>query len=92
MRRFIIRRLLVTAPMVLVVVSLTWGLIRLAPGNFYTGEKPLPVAIERNLRRQRITLSELEAQARQQDIPSLERVAYAVLETNGKISFLTQTG
>ena len=36
--------------MVLVVVSLTWGLIRLAPGNFYTGEKPLPPAIERNLR------------------------------------------
>jgi uncharacterized membrane protein YcaP (DUF421 family) len=46
--------------------------------------------LERNLRRQRITLAELEAQARQQDIPSLERVAYAVLETNGKISFLTR--
>ena len=36
--------------MVLVVVSLTWGLIRLAPGNFYTGERPLPPAIEQNLR------------------------------------------
>jgi uncharacterized membrane protein YcaP (DUF421 family) len=48
--------------------------------------------IERNLRRQRITIAELEAQARQQDIASLDRVAYAVLETNGKISFLTQTG
>lgn len=36
--------------MVLIVVSLTWGLIRLAPGNFYTGEKPIPAAIERNLR------------------------------------------
>src|SRR5713101_9110245 len=50
MLRFIVRRLVVTVPMVLVVVSLTWGLIRLAPGNFYTGEKPLPPAIERNLR------------------------------------------
>jgi oligopeptide transport system permease protein len=50
MRRFIVRRLLVTIPTVLVVVSVTWGLIRLAPGNFYTGEKPLPAAIERNLR------------------------------------------
>jgi oligopeptide transport system permease protein len=50
MFRFIIRRLLVTAPMVLVVVSVTWGLIRLAPGNFYTGEKPIPPAIEKNLR------------------------------------------
>ena len=36
--------------MVLVVVSLTWGLIRLAPGNFYTGEKVLPPAIEENIR------------------------------------------
>jgi oligopeptide transport system permease protein len=50
MLRFIVRRLLVTVPMVLVVVSLTWGLIRLAPGNFYTGEKPIPPAIEKNLR------------------------------------------
>ena len=36
--------------MILVVVSLTWALIRLAPGNFYTGEKPIPPAIEENLR------------------------------------------
>jgi oligopeptide transport system permease protein len=36
--------------MVLIVVSLTWGLIRLAPGNFYTGEKAIPPAIEKNLR------------------------------------------
>lgn len=50
MLRFIVRRLLVTVPMVLIVVSLTWGLIRLAPGNFYTGEKPIPPAIEKNLR------------------------------------------
>jgi oligopeptide transport system permease protein len=50
MLRFIVRRLLVTIPMVLVVVSITWGLIRLAPGNFYTGEKPIPPAIEKNLR------------------------------------------
>src|SRR5205823_7839009 len=31
-------------------VSITWGLIRLAPGNFYTGEKKLAPAIEKNLR------------------------------------------
>jgi oligopeptide transport system permease protein len=50
MGKFILRRLLVIGPMLLVVVSLTWGLIRLAPGNFYTGEKALPPAIERNIR------------------------------------------
>ena len=50
MARFILRRLLVIAPMLLVVISITWGLIRLAPGNFYSGEKKLPAAIERNIR------------------------------------------
>lgn len=50
MGRFIFRRLLVIGPMLLVVVSLTWGLIRMAPGNFYSGEKKLPAAIERNIR------------------------------------------
>ena len=50
MGRFILRRLLVIVPMLLVVVSLTWALIRLAPGNFYSGEKKLPAAIEHNIR------------------------------------------
>ena len=50
MLRFIIRRLIVTVPTILVVITITWGLIRLAPGNFYTGEKKLPAAIEKNIR------------------------------------------
>jgi oligopeptide transport system permease protein len=50
MFRFIIRRLVITVPLVLVVISLTWGLIRLAPGNFYSSEKALPPAIEKNIR------------------------------------------
>jgi oligopeptide transport system permease protein len=50
MLKFIIKRLLVILPMVLVVVSLTWALIRLAPGNFYSGEKAIPPAIEKKLR------------------------------------------
>ena len=37
--------------MALLVVTVTWGLIRLAPGNFYTSEKKLPPAIEENIRR-----------------------------------------
>ncbi len=50
MLRFIIRRLIITIPTILVVITLTWGLIRLAPGNFYSGEKKLPAAIEKNIR------------------------------------------
>jgi uncharacterized membrane protein YcaP (DUF421 family) len=44
--------------------------------------------IERNLRRERITLGELLAAARQQQIASLSQVRFAVLETNGAISFI----
>jgi oligopeptide transport system permease protein len=36
--------------MALLVVSLTWVLIRVAPGNFYSSEKTLPPAIEQNIR------------------------------------------
>jgi oligopeptide transport system permease protein len=50
MLRFIIRRVVVIIPMLFIIVSLTWALIRLAPGNFYTGEKKLAPAIEQNLR------------------------------------------
>ena len=50
MVRFIIRRLLVTIPTILVVITITWVLIKLAPGNFYSGEKRLPAAIEKNIR------------------------------------------
>jgi oligopeptide transport system permease protein len=48
--RFVLRRLLVTLPMVLIVITLTWALIRLAPGNFYASERKLPPAIEKNIR------------------------------------------
>lgn len=37
-------------PMSLLVVTLTWGLIRMAPGTFYSGEKKLPAAVEANIR------------------------------------------
>jgi uncharacterized membrane protein YcaP (DUF421 family) len=44
--------------------------------------------IESNLRRQRMTVEELLAEARLQSIGGLEAVEYAVLETNGRVSFL----
>jgi oligopeptide transport system permease protein len=48
---FILRRLLLIIPMALLVVTLTWVLVRLAPGNFYSGEKKLPASIEANIRK-----------------------------------------
>ena len=37
--------------MAFLVVSLTWVLIRVAPGNFYSGEKKLPAAVEATIRK-----------------------------------------
>ena len=45
--------------------------------------------LERNLRRQRMTVEELGAEARLAQISSLDDVRYAVLETSGKVSFVT---
>src|SRR5215203_3367037 len=51
MLSFIIRRLLIIIPMALLVITVTWGLIRLAPGTFYSTEKKLPPAVEANIKK-----------------------------------------
>jgi uncharacterized membrane protein YcaP (DUF421 family) len=59
------------------------------------GEPVLLVAdgrpIDANIRRQRVTLEEITAEARLQKLERLEDVRFAVLETNGKISFLSRS-
>ena len=50
MIHFIIRRLLITIPTILIVITIAWGLIKLSPGNFYTGEKRIPRSIEKSIR------------------------------------------
>jgi uncharacterized membrane protein YcaP (DUF421 family) len=47
--------------------------------------------IEKTLRAERMTVEEIAAEARQQQIGSLEQIDYAVLETSGKISFLQKS-
>lgn len=46
--------------------------------------------VEENLRRNRMTRSELEAEMRLAGIASVSGVAWAILETEGKISFIRQ--
>jgi uncharacterized membrane protein YcaP (DUF421 family) len=45
-------------------------------------------AIEKNLRRERLTLEEILVEARSQQIASLADIEWAVLETSGKISII----
>jgi len=44
--------------------------------------------IERNMRRERLTMDDLTEEARLSEIDSLDSVKWAVLETSGKISFI----
>ena len=48
--------------------------------------------IERNLKKERLTPEELAAEARLQQIDSLDKVKWAVLETGGQISFIPKSG
>jgi uncharacterized membrane protein YcaP (DUF421 family) len=44
--------------------------------------------IERNLKRERLTIEEIAEEARNQQIAKLDEVKWAVLETNGRINFI----
>jgi uncharacterized membrane protein YcaP (DUF421 family) len=48
--------------------------------------------IEKNMRRERLTVDDLAAAARLQNIPKIDDVAWAVMETSGAISFVKKSG
>jgi uncharacterized membrane protein YcaP (DUF421 family) len=47
--------------------------------------------IDRNMRRERLTLDDLAEKARMSEIASIDEIKWAVLETNGDISFIKQS-
>jgi uncharacterized membrane protein YcaP (DUF421 family) len=79
------------ASLVVLTAYLGFRFKRLRP--LLEGEPTLLISegrlLERNLRRQRMTVEELRAEARLQSIGSFDAIRYAVLETNGKISFIS---
>jgi uncharacterized membrane protein YcaP (DUF421 family) len=48
--------------------------------------------IERNLKRERLTVEEVMVAARQQQLASVDEIAWAVLETSGKLSVIPKQG
>jgi uncharacterized membrane protein YcaP (DUF421 family) len=48
--------------------------------------------IESNMRRERLTPEDVAEAARQQSIPSIDDVEWAIMETSGKFSFIKKSG
>jgi uncharacterized membrane protein YcaP (DUF421 family) len=74
-------------------VALSWIGIRVAFMRPLLEGEPIVLVqdgkpIERNLRRERLTIDDLAEQMRIQQIASIDDVRWAVLETGGQISFV----
>ena|SRR5437763_10545129 len=85
--------LVVIATIGTLTVSLAWLSFRVRRLRPVLEGEPLVLVedgrvIERNMKRERLTLQELEAEARLQQVASLADIRWAVLETNGRISIV----
>jgi uncharacterized membrane protein YcaP (DUF421 family) len=84
---------IVLSTLALLIVATSWASFRV-PGlhRLLEGEPIVLVqrgeVIDVNMRRERLTVDELAAEARLQGIERLADVRFAVLETSGQISFL----
>jgi uncharacterized membrane protein YcaP (DUF421 family) len=89
--------LTVISTIALLSVFVGWISFRSRPARLLTEGEPIVLLqdgrpIERNLRRERITLDDLREEARQAQIASLEDVGWAILENDGKISCIPRGG
>ena len=50
MIRFVLRRLLLTLPMVFVALTVTFVMVQMAPGSPFSSQRRLPPEIEANLK------------------------------------------
>jgi len=74
-------------------VFVSWASWRFQPLRSVLEGQPLIVVqdgepIMDNLRRERLTVQEILSEARHEQIDSLDKIKWAVLETSGKISFI----
>jgi uncharacterized membrane protein YcaP (DUF421 family) len=88
---------LATSTMTLLTVVASYASFRFRPLRPLLDGEPVVLVqdgrpIEGNLRRERITVEEVAAEARLQGIERIRDVKWAVLETNGRISFVQQGG
>ena len=85
--------ILVVSTIALLQVFTSWIAFRFPRSRPILEGEPIIVVhngevIERNLRRERITIDDIAEEARKQQIAQLSEVKFAVLETSGSISFI----
>jgi uncharacterized membrane protein YcaP (DUF421 family) len=88
---------IVVVTIVLLQVATSYISFRSSPMRRVLEGEPIVImqdgeVIERNMRRERLTREEVAEEARQQQIASLDQIAWAVLEPSGKISFIPKQG
>jgi uncharacterized membrane protein YcaP (DUF421 family) len=88
---------LVVATIALLTVFVSWLSFRFPRIRPLLDGEPVVILddgelIEHNMRRTRLTLDDIEEEARQQQISSLDDVRWAVFENSGSISFIPREG
>jgi uncharacterized membrane protein YcaP (DUF421 family) len=83
--------LIVIATIALLSIAVSWISFRWRPIRVITEGEPIVLVkdgqpIERNMRRQRITLEDIQEEARQAQIDSVADLRWAILEDGGRIS------
>jgi uncharacterized membrane protein YcaP (DUF421 family) len=87
--------LIVISTIALLSVAVSWVSFRWRKIRLVTEGEPIVLVqngrvIERNMRRERITLEDIEEEARQQQITSLADLRWAILEDDGRISCISR--
>jgi uncharacterized membrane protein YcaP (DUF421 family) len=88
--------LIVISTITLLSVAVSWISFRSGRVRLVTEGEPIVLiedgrVIERNLRRERLTRTDLEEEARQQQVSSLEEIRWAILERDGSISVIQKS-
>ncbi|MGA9286170.1 MAG: YetF domain-containing protein [Solirubrobacteraceae bacterium] len=88
--------LIVISTIALLSVGVSWISFRSSRARLIAEGEPIVLVqdgrpIERNLRRERITLADIQEEARQAQIASLADIQWAILENDGKISCIPRS-
>jgi uncharacterized membrane protein YcaP (DUF421 family) len=87
--------LIVIATIALLTIAVSWVSFRSRRVRVITEGEPIVLVqdgrpIERNMRRERITLKDIQEEARQSQITSVADLRWAILEDDGKISCISR--